>query len=57
MDKTTQSTARPPVVERAVWQAETDAFPVRGKAYTHEGDAIAPLDGGCRWSRSMRQRA
>ncbi|TYK44989.1 DUF899 family protein [Actinomadura decatromicini] len=31
----------PPVVDRAVWQAELDALRVREKAHTREGDAIA----------------
>jgi len=44
MDRTARSglaPTHPPVVERAVWQAEIDALRVREKAYTHEGDAIA----------------
>ncbi|WP_328540557.1 DUF899 family protein [Streptomyces sp. NBC_00344] len=35
------TSARPPVVDRATWQAELDALRVREKAHTHEGDAIA----------------
>ncbi len=31
----------PPVVDRAVWQAELDELLIREKALTHEGDAIA----------------
>jgi len=33
--------ARPPVVDRASWQAELDRLVVREKAHTREGDAIA----------------
>jgi predicted dithiol-disulfide oxidoreductase (DUF899 family) len=33
--------ARPPVVDRAAWQAELDKLLVREKAHTREGDAIA----------------
>src|SRR5215469_10869738 len=33
--------ARPPVTDRASWQAELDALVVREKAHTREGDAIA----------------
>ena len=33
--------ARPPVVDRASWQAELDRLLVREKAHTREGDAIA----------------
>ncbi len=32
---------RPPVVDRATWQAARDELLVREKAHTHEGDAIA----------------
>ena len=31
----------PKIVDRSVFQAELDALPVREKAHTHEGDAIA----------------
>ena len=43
MDTSTSSVreARPPVVERAAWQAQIDALRVREKAHTREGDAIA----------------
>src|SRR6202040_2766451 len=33
--------ARPPVTDRASWQAEVDKLVVREKAHTREGDAIA----------------
>src|SRR5271155_2922569 len=33
--------ARPPVTDRASWQAELDRLRVREKAHTQEGDAIA----------------
>ena len=33
--------ARPPVVDRATWQAELDTLRVREKAHTRAGDAIA----------------
>ena len=33
--------ARPPIVERAAFQAELDRVLVREKAHTREGDAIA----------------
>ena len=33
--------ARPPVADRAAFQAELDALRIREKAHTHEGDAIA----------------
>lgn len=33
--------ARPPVTDRASWQAELDGLVVREKAHTREGDAIA----------------
>jgi predicted dithiol-disulfide oxidoreductase (DUF899 family) len=35
------ATARPPVVDRARWQAQLDDLLVREKAHTREGDAIA----------------
>jgi predicted dithiol-disulfide oxidoreductase (DUF899 family) len=35
------SDARPPVTDRASWQAELDGLLVREKAHTREGDAIA----------------
>ncbi len=35
------TSARPPIVDRATWQAELDRLLVREKAHTHEGDAIA----------------
>ncbi|SDK54060.1 Predicted dithiol-disulfide oxidoreductase, DUF899 family [Glycomyces sambucus] len=34
-------TGRPPVVDRATWEAAREALLVREKAHTHEGDAIA----------------
>ncbi|WP_246078396.1 DUF899 family protein [Modestobacter excelsi] len=40
----TPSTAlpgRPPVVDRATWQAARDELLVREKAHTREGDALA----------------
>jgi predicted dithiol-disulfide oxidoreductase (DUF899 family) len=37
----THSTAMPPVVDRATYQAAVDKLRVREKAHTHEGDAIA----------------
>jgi predicted dithiol-disulfide oxidoreductase (DUF899 family) len=36
-----QAEGLPPLVDRAVHQAELDALRVREKAHTHEGDAIA----------------
>ena len=36
-----ENTARPPVIDRASWQAEVDGLRVREKAHTREGDAIA----------------
>jgi predicted dithiol-disulfide oxidoreductase (DUF899 family) len=36
-----ETTALPPVVDRATWQAELDKLLVREKAHTREGDAIA----------------
>ncbi|WP_085507327.1 DUF899 family protein [Thalassobacillus devorans] len=33
--------ARPPVVDRATWQAELDELRIREKEHTREGDAIA----------------
>ena len=41
MDPTDSSTAVPPIVDRATWQAELDHLLVREKAHTREGDAIA----------------
>ncbi|MCP2266932.1 DUF899 family protein [Promicromonospora thailandica] len=38
---TAETTAVPPVVDRAAWQAARDELLVREKAHTHEGDAIA----------------
>jgi predicted dithiol-disulfide oxidoreductase (DUF899 family) len=32
---------KPPIVDRATWQAARDELLVREKAHTHEGDAIA----------------
>ncbi|BCB87792.1 hypothetical protein Psuf_051050 [Phytohabitans suffuscus] len=40
-DPTTAPTGRPPVVDRATWQAARDELLVREKAHTREGDAIA----------------
>jgi predicted dithiol-disulfide oxidoreductase (DUF899 family) len=40
-DSTTTMTGRPPVVDRATWQAARDELLVREKAHTREGDAIA----------------
>jgi predicted dithiol-disulfide oxidoreductase (DUF899 family) len=37
----TESTAMPPVVDRATYQAAVDELRIREKAHTHEGDAIA----------------
>ncbi|WP_315092949.1 DUF899 family protein [uncultured Cellulomonas sp.] len=37
----TTTTAHPPVVDLATWQAARDELLVREKAHTHEGDAIA----------------
>jgi len=37
----TRDAARPPVADRAAFQAELDRIRVREKAHTHEGDAIA----------------
>ena len=36
-----QNTTRPPVTDRASWQAELDGLLAREKAHTREGDAIA----------------
>jgi hypothetical protein len=47
-----ENTVRPPVTDRAGWQAELDGLLVREKAHTREGGT--PLRrpvGGCRWSR------
>jgi predicted dithiol-disulfide oxidoreductase (DUF899 family) len=41
MTTTTNQTGRPPVVDRATWQAARDELLVREKAHTREGDAIA----------------
>jgi predicted dithiol-disulfide oxidoreductase (DUF899 family) len=41
MTDPSRSAGRPPVVDRATWQAERDALLVREKAHTREGDAIA----------------
>lgn len=35
------SSALPPIVDRATWNAKRDELLVREKAHTHEGDAIA----------------
>ena len=40
-DPTTARPGRPPVVDRATWQAARDELLVREKAHTREGDAIA----------------
>src|SRR5512133_835409 len=40
-DPTTTLPGRPPVVDRATWQAARDKLLVREKAHTREGDAIA----------------
>ena len=40
-DPTTALPGRPPVVDRATWQAARDELLVREKAYTREGDALA----------------
>jgi predicted dithiol-disulfide oxidoreductase (DUF899 family) len=40
-DPTTALPGRPPVVDRATWQAARDALLVREKAHTREGDALA----------------
>lgn len=40
-DPTTALPGRPPVVDRATWQAARDELLVREKAHTREGDAIA----------------
>ena len=38
---TVRDAAKPPVVDRAAFQAELDQVLVREKAHTREGDAIA----------------
>jgi predicted dithiol-disulfide oxidoreductase (DUF899 family) len=38
---TDEPAARPPIVDRAVFEAELDGLRVREKAHTREGDAIA----------------
>ena len=40
-DPATALPGRPPVVDRATWQAARDELLVREKAHTHEGDALA----------------
>src|SRR4051794_2147416 len=40
-DPTTALPGRPPVVDRATWQAARDELLVREKAHTREGDALA----------------
>ena len=50
-EPTTALPGRPPVVDRATWQAARDELLVREKAHTREGDALAPA-AGCRWWRS-----
>ena len=40
-DQTTALPGRPPVVDRATWQAARDELLVREKAHTRQGDAIA----------------
>src|SRR3954462_9085216 len=40
-DPTTALPGRPPIVDRATWQAARDELLVREKAHTREGDAIA----------------
>jgi predicted dithiol-disulfide oxidoreductase (DUF899 family) len=40
-EPTTTQSGRPPVVDRATWQAARDELLVREKAHTREGDAIA----------------
>jgi predicted dithiol-disulfide oxidoreductase (DUF899 family) len=38
---------RPPVVDLATWESVREELPVREKAHTHEGDAIAASQGQC----------
>jgi predicted dithiol-disulfide oxidoreductase (DUF899 family) len=40
-DASSSLPGKPPVVDRATWQAARDELLVREKAHTHEGDAIA----------------
>jgi predicted dithiol-disulfide oxidoreductase (DUF899 family) len=40
-EPTTALPGRPPVVDRATWQAARDELLVREKAHTREGDALA----------------
>src|ERR1700761_8680627 len=40
-DRRPATSARPPVADRAAFQAEVDALRAREKAHTREGDAIA----------------
>ncbi|CAM5581268.1 MULTISPECIES: DUF899 family protein [Streptomyces griseus group] len=40
-DPAPERPGRPPVVDRATWQAARDELLVREKAHTHQGDAIA----------------
>ena len=40
-DPTTALPGRPPVVDRATWQAARNELLVREKAHTREGDALA----------------
>ena len=41
MDTTDSARPLPAIVDRKTWQAELDRLPVREKAHTREGDAIA----------------
>jgi predicted dithiol-disulfide oxidoreductase (DUF899 family) len=41
MNTTADTSATPPIVDRATWQAELDRLLIREKAHTREGDAIA----------------
>ncbi|MFG6117811.1 DUF899 family protein [Thalassobacillus sp. B23F22_16] len=41
MSQNDNVSARPPVVDRATWQAELDELRIREKEHTREGDAIA----------------
>ncbi len=41
----------PKIADRATFQAQLDALRFRGKAHTHEGDAIAAAVVGCPWWR------
>ena len=62
-DQTTESSvsaprtaARPPITDRAAFQAELDELRVKEKAHTRAGDALAAAnDADCRWSRSIRR--